>query len=77
LKKVDIMETFRIEILNPKAKSLLKDLADLDLIRIKKGKVKSEFQELLEKFRINADNAPSNDEITREVESVRKARYEK
>jgi hypothetical protein len=71
------METFRIEILNPKAKSLLKDLADLDLIRIKKGKVKSEFQELLEKFRINADNAPSNDEITREVESVRKARYEK
>lgn len=71
------METFRIEILNPKAKSLLKDLADLDLIRIKKGKVKSEFQELLEKLRINADNAPSNDEITREVESVRKARYEK
>ncbi|MFO7828185.1 MAG: hypothetical protein R6V23_06155 [Bacteroidales bacterium] len=71
------METFRIEILNPKAKSLLKDLADLDLIRIKKGKVKSEFQELLEKLRINADNAPSNDEITREVEFVRKARYEK
>ena len=71
------METFRIEILNPKAKSLLKDLADLDLIRIKKGKVKSEFQELLEKLRINADNAPSDDEITREVELVRKARYEK
>ena len=71
------METFRIEILNPKAKSLLKDLADLDLIRIKKEKVKSEFQELLEKLRINADNAPSNDEISREVESVRKARYEK
>jgi len=77
LKKLDIMETFRIEILNPKAKSLLKDLADLDLIRIKKGKVKSEFQELLEKLRINADNAPSDDEITREVELVRKARYEK
>jgi len=71
------METFRIEILNPKAKSLLKDLADLDLIRIRKGKVKSEFQELLEKLRINADNAPSDDEITREVELVRKARYEK
>jgi hypothetical protein len=71
------METFRIEILNPKAKSLLKDLADLDLIRIKKEKVKSEVQELLEKLRINADNAPSDDEITREVELVRKARYEK
>jgi hypothetical protein len=69
------METFRIEILNPKAKSLLKDLADLDLIRIKKGQVKSEFQELLEKLRIKADNARNNDEIAIEVESVRKARF--
>ncbi|MEE4286920.1 MAG: hypothetical protein V2I31_12260 [Mariniphaga sp.] len=71
------METLRIDILNPKAKSLLKDMADLDLIKIKKGKVKSEFRELLEKFRSNAENAPSLDEITAEVESVRKARYEK
>ncbi len=71
------METVRIDILNPKAKSLLKDLADLDLIRIKKDKVKSEFKELLDIFRENSDNAPSLDEITAEVESVRKARYEK
>ena len=71
------METFRIDILNPKAKSLLKTLADLDLIRIKKESVKSEFKELLDKFRINSDNAPSLDEITAEVESVRKDRYEK
>lgn len=71
------METLRIDILNPKAKSLLKDMADLDLIKIKKGKVKSEFRELLEKFRSNAENAPSLDEITAEVESVRKARNEK
>ncbi len=71
------METLRIDILNPKAKSLLKDMADLDLIKIKKGKVKSEFRELLEKFRSNAENAPSLDEITAEVELVRKARYEK
>ena len=71
------METVRIDILNPKAKSLLKDLADLDLIRIKKEKVKSEFKELLDKFRINSDNAPSLEDITTEVESVRKARYEK
>lgn len=71
------METLRIDILNPKAKSLLKNMADLDLIKIKKGKVKSEFTELLEKFRANAENAPSLDEITAEVESVRKARYEK
>ncbi len=71
------METIRIDILNPKAKSLLKDLADLDLIRIKKDKVKSEFKELLDNLRTNSDDAPSLDEITAEVESVRKARYEK
>ena len=71
------METIRVDILNPKAKSLLKDLADLDLIRIKKDKVKSEFKELLDNLRTNSDDAPSLDEITSEVESVRKARYEK
>jgi hypothetical protein len=71
------METVRIDILNPKAKSLLEDLADLDLIKIKKDKVKSEFKELLDKFRSNSDSAPSLDEITAEVELVRKARYEK
>ncbi len=71
------METIRIDILNPKAKSLLKDLADLDLIRIKKEKVKPEFKELLDKFRIDSDETPSMDEITAEVESVRKTRYEK
>jgi hypothetical protein len=71
------METVRIDILNPKAKSLLEDLADLELIKIKNDKVKSEFKELLDKFRSNSDSAPSLDEITAEVESVRKARYEK
>jgi hypothetical protein len=71
------METLRIDILNPKAKSLLKDLADLDLIRIKKEKVKSEFQDLLAKLRSQSADVPSLEEITTEVEAVRKARYEK
>lgn len=71
------METLRIDILNPKAKSLLKNLADLDLIRIKKVKVKSEFQDLLEKLRSQSVDVPSLEEITAEVEAVRKARYEK
>ena len=71
------METIRVVILNPKAKSLLKDLADLDLIRIKKDKTKSEFKELLDNLRTNSDDTPSLDEITAEVESVRKVRYEK
>lgn len=71
------VETIRIDILNPKAKSLLKDLASLDLIRIKKDKVNSDFNKLLNKFRTNSDDAPSLDKITAEVESVRKVRYEK
>jgi hypothetical protein len=71
------MESIRIEILNPKAKSLIKNLADMDLIRIKKEKVKSEFSELLERLRMHSDKVPSLEEITIEVESVRKARYEK
>lgn len=71
------METIRIEILNPKAKNLLKNLADMDLIKIKKEKVKSEFMELLDSLREKSDNAPSLEEITREVEAVRKSRYDK
>jgi hypothetical protein len=70
------MESIRIEIINPKAKSLIKSLADMDLIRIKKDKVKSEFSELLDRLRKHSENAPSLDEITKEVEAVRKARYE-
>ena len=69
------METIRIDILNPKAKSLLRDLAELDLIRIKKDTAESDFGELLNKFRLNSEDAPSIDEITSEVESVREVRY--
>jgi len=71
------MESLRIEIINPKAKQLLKNLADMELIKIKKEKVKSDFSELLDKLRSQSENTPSLDEITKEVESVRKARYEK
>ena len=53
------METIRIDIINPKAKKLLKDLADLNLIKINKEKYKSEFPTLLKKLR-----AKSNDEIS-------------
>ena len=35
------MESLRIEIVNPKAKSIIKNLADMDLIRIKKEKIKN------------------------------------
>lgn len=71
------METLRVEILNPKAKRLLKDMEDLKLISIGKlANPKVEFKNLLSKLRANPGTMPSLDEITKEVESVRALRYE-
>jgi hypothetical protein len=69
------METFNIEIINPNAKSILKGLANLNLIRIQKSKATNEFSELLKKLRKNANPPLSLDEITKEVEAVRAERY--
>lgn len=70
------METIRIDILNPKAKNWLNDLADLNLIKIKKEE-KPEFSSLLKKLRSGNKEDLSLDEITDEVEKVRKGRYKK
>lgn len=70
------MESLRIEIINPKTKRLLKNLADMELIKIKKETVKSDFSEILDNLRSQSENTPSLNEITKEVESVRKTRYE-
>lgn len=70
--KINQIETIRIDILNPKAKSFLKNLADLNLIKIKKDEPKSDLKEVLEKLRTKSDEAPSIEEITSEVETVRK-----
>ncbi len=53
------METIRVDIVNPKAKTLVKGLADLDLIRIKKENLNPEFKELLNRLRIHSDEVPS------------------
>ena len=66
------METLNVEILNPKAKALLENMADLNLINIK---LKSSFGQRLEQLRRNEDKIPSPEEITKEVESVREQRY--
>ena len=68
------METVNVEILNPKAKALLVNMADLNLINIKS---KSSFGQRLEQLRRNAEKIPSMEEITKEVESVREQRYAK
>ena len=66
------MESITVEILNPKAKKLLEDLADLNLISISNSK--PSLDNLLNILR--SDNAPSFEEITKEVENVRAKRNE-
>jgi hypothetical protein len=69
------MDTLSIEILNPKAKKLLQDLADMDLIAIKESS-KFSIEKTLAKLRSH-ENPPSLEEITAEVELVRAKRYAK
>lgn len=64
------MNTITIEILNPKAKKLLKNLVDLDLINIRENK-ENGFSKLLKKLRSNDTNNLSLDDITNEVEQER------
>ena len=66
----------RIDILNPKAAKLLKDLAALSLIAIKDTS-KNGFASVLKKLRSKAKSAPSLEDITTEVELVRSKRYAK
>lgn len=70
------MESIRIDIINPKAKELLKNLADLNLIKINQETNQSDFSNLLKKIRAQSDDEISLAEITKEVEQVRKSRYE-
>ena len=66
----------RIDILNPKAAKLLRDLADLNLIAIQDSS-KSGFASVLKKLRSKAKSVPTLEEITKEVELVRSKRYAK
>lgn len=71
------MNTIQVELLNPKARILLKDLADLNLIAIKNIGDES-FLKVVMKLRKKAEkNPPSLEEITKEVELVRAKRYAK
>jgi len=70
------MNTITVNILNPKAAKLLKDLADLNLIAIQDTS-KNGFASILKKLRSKAKSAPTLEEITKEVELVRSKRYAK
>jgi hypothetical protein len=67
------MEALNVEIVNPKAKILLMNLAEMDLIHIKS---KPTLSEMLAKLRRNEAKVPSLEEITEEVEIVRQTRYD-
>ncbi len=70
------MNSFQIDILNPKASKLLKNLADLNLISIRNID-EDGFLDAVNKIRSKAIiNPPSFEEITKEVELVRATRYE-
>lgn len=71
------MQTYQVNILNPKAVKLLKDLADLNLISIKES-TGDNFMQVVKRLRSKAaNNPPSMEEITKEVEAVRAKRYGK
>ncbi|VXD13570.1 conserved hypothetical protein [Marinoscillum sp. 108] len=70
------MESIRIDILNPKAKKLLQDLADLNLIAFQSNE-ESNFSTFLERIRSKSDSELSLEEISLEVKRVRKSRNDK
>ncbi len=70
------MASIRVDILNPKAAKLLKNLADLNLISIQETP-RNGFAGILKKLRAKSKSAPSLEEITKEVELVRGKRYAK
>lgn len=67
--------TYQIDILDPKANKILKDLADRKLISILKSPDDS-FMKVVRRIRKKADgDIPTMTQITKEVESVRSNRY--
>jgi len=72
------METLQIEILNPKVRGILQELAELNLIKIQSTpSPKERFDDLLQKIRSIDPEGVSEDEITYETEAVRSRRYGK
>lgn len=69
------MASLNIEILNPKARKLLQELAELKLISISDN-TSNPFLDAIKKFRSKKASI-SMDEITKEVESVRAKRHGK
>jgi hypothetical protein len=68
------METIRIEIVNPKAKRIIEQLAELNLIAIRDKDPVTSFRKLLTKLRSNPEKIEL-EEITKEVDRVRTRKH--
>lgn len=65
------MESIKIDILNPKAKKLIQDLADQKLIRTRESKESGrDFFQIVKKLRAKTKKPPSEYNIAKEVEAV-------
>lgn len=69
------MQVLNIELINPKAITLLRGLEEMQLLTIRENI--NPFDAFLKNMRKKANNAPSLEEIALEVEQVRSSRYEK
>ena len=67
------MEALNVQIINPKAKLLLLNLEEMNLIRIEAKPVLSD---ILAKLRRNESEVSLPEEIAEEVELVRQKRYD-
>jgi len=77
ISKQKALETIQIDILDPKVKKLLQNLADLKLITIRRKTKSKEFESILENFRSKNNNYISDSEIIEEIEQTRSKRIEK
>lgn len=68
------METIRIEIVNPKAKRIIEQLTELNLIAIRDKDPVTSFRKLLTKLRSNPEKIEL-EEITKEVDRVRTRKH--
>ncbi|MGL4942450.1 MAG: hypothetical protein ACRC46_04580 [Thermoguttaceae bacterium] len=70
------MTSMQIEILNPEASILLQSLSKMKLIKINEpSSVREEFKGFIQELQSSSDDEPTYEEITRDVEEVRCARY--
>lgn len=70
------MESYQIDLLEPKAKQLLKELQAKKLIKMKKLKGSDKFFKTVEKIRNTKARKPTEKEIERAVEEVRTEMYQ-